>query len=241
MAEAPGIVLAARSVSVRLGNVTALREVDLAIAKGRRIVVLGANGAGKSVLLRTLHGLLVPAGGEIVTSVDRAHQGMVFQRPVLLRRSVLANVEYALAVRGVGRRERAARARDAIGRVWLGHLAERQARVLSGGEQQRVALARAWALEPALLFLDEPTASLDPAAASEIERVVGEIHASGTTVVMATHNLGLARRFADEIVLLHAGRVAEVAPADRFFAAPASREAALFLEGELPWPPATHP
>jgi tungstate transport system ATP-binding protein len=241
MAEAPGIVLAARSVSVRLGNVTALREVDLAIAKGRRIVVLGANGAGKSVLLRTLHGLLVPAGGEIVTSVDRAHQGMVFQRPVLLRRSVRANVEYALAVRGVGRRERAARARDAIGRVWLAHLAERQARVLSGGEQQRVALARAWALEPALLFLDEPTASLDPAAASEIERVVGEIHASGTTVVMATHNLGLARRFADEIVLLHAGRVAEVAPADRFFAAPASREAALFLEGELPWLPATHP
>jgi tungstate transport system ATP-binding protein len=160
---------------------------------------------------------------------------------VLLRRSVLANVEYALAVRGVGRRERAARARDAIGRVWLAHLAERQARVLSGGEQQRVALARAWALEPALLFLDEPTASLDPAAASEIERVVGEIHASGTTVVMATHNLGLARRFADEIVLLHAGRVAEVAPADRFFAAPASREAALFLEGELPWLPATHP
>jgi tungstate transport system ATP-binding protein len=241
LAEAPAIVLAARSVSVRLGNVTVLREVDLAIAKGRRIVVLGANGAGKSVLLRTLHGLLVPAGGEIVTSVDRAHQGMVFQRPVLLRRSVLANVEYALAVRGVGRRERAARARDAIGRVWLAHLAERQARVLSGGEQQRVALARAWALEPALLFLDEPTASLDPAAASEIERVVGEIHASGTTVVMATHNLGLARRFADEIVLLHAGRVAEVAPADRFFAAPASREAALFLEGELPWLPATHP
>jgi tungstate transport system ATP-binding protein len=241
LAEAPAIVLAARSVSVRLGNVTVLREVDLAIPKGRRIVVLGANGAGKSVLLRTLHGLLVPAGGEIVTSVDRAHQGMVFQRPVLLRRSVLANVEYALAVRGVGRRERAARARDAIGRVWLAHLAERQARVLSGGEQQRVALARAWALEPALLFLDEPTASLDPAAASEIERVVGEIHASGTTVVMATHNLGLARRFADEIVLLHAGRVAEVAPADRFFAAPASREAALFLEGELPWLPATHP
>jgi len=241
MAEAPGIVLAARSVSVRLGNVTALREVDLAIPRGRRIVVLGANGAGKSVLLRTLHGLLVPTTGDIVTSVDRAHQAMVFQRPVLLRRSVLANVEYALAVRGVGRHERAARARDAIGRVWLGHLAERQARVLSGGEQQRVALARAWALEPALLFLDEPTASLDPAAASEIERVAGEIHASGTTVVMATHNLGLARRFADEIVLLDAGRVAEVAPADRFFAAPGSREAALFLEGELPWPPATHP
>ena len=236
MAEAM-LPLHARGLGIRFGEVQALRDVDLAIEPGRRIAVLGANGAGKSVLLRTLHGLLVPTTGTM-TWAGRAErprsQAMVFQRPVMLRRTALANVEYALGINGTPAAEREQRARRAIARVGLGHLARRQARALSGGEQQRIALARAWALEPALLFLDEPTSSLDPAAAGEVERIVQEIHAAGTTVVMTTHNLGLARRFADEIVFLDAGRLTEVTPAERFFSAPASREAALFLAGELP-------
>ena len=228
-------MLQARGVVVRFGHFEALRGVDLDVHTGSRICVLGANGAGKSVLLRTLHGLLHPASGSITWTGARAGgQAMVFQRPVMLRRSAHANVEYALAVNGVAQHRRAALARRALERVGLAHLAERQARVLSGGEQQRIALARAWALEPSLLFLDEPTSSLDPAASGEVERIAGEIHAAGTTVVMTTHNLGLARRFARDIVFVHAGRVAEVTAADRFFAAPASREAAAFLEGELP-------
>jgi tungstate transport system ATP-binding protein len=229
--------LEARGLGIRLGEVHALRDVDLAIGAGRRIAVLGANGAGKSVLLRTLHGLLVPTTGTI-TWAGRAgrprSQAMVFQRPVMLRRTALANIEYALGINGTPAAEREQVARRAIARVGLSHVARRQARALSGGEQQRIALARAWALEPALLFLDEPTSSLDPAAAGEVERIVQEIHAAGTTVVMTTHNLGLARRFADEIVFLDAGRLTEVTPAGRFFSAPASREAALFLAGELP-------
>lgn len=230
-------ILLARGVTVRFGPFEALHGIDLSIARGRRVVVLGPNGAGKTVLLRTLNGLLPSASGEILWDGSPARppwQAMVFQRPVMLRRSARANVEYALAVNGAARNERRALAQRALERVGLAHLADRQARVLSGGEQQRIALARAWALEPSLLLLDEPTSSLDPAAAADVERIAARIHAGGTTVVMTTHNLGLARRFADEIVFLHAGRVAEVTPADRFFSAPLSPEAAQFLEGELP-------
>jgi tungstate transport system ATP-binding protein len=162
-------------------------------------------------------------------------QAMVFQRPVMLRRGALANIEYALAVRGVPAPERHERALEALLNVDLGHLAVRQARVLSGGEQQRLALARAWALRPKLLFLDEPTSSLDPAAAGEVERIIRDIHAAGTTIVATTHNLGFARRVADEILLLWQGRLVERAAAADFFDHPASPEAATFLQGELPW------
>lgn len=231
-------MLRARGVTVRFGDFEALHGVDLDIARGHAVCVLGANGAGKSVLLRTLHGMVRPASGTIAwegASSRPRSQAMVFQRPVMLRRSARANIEYALAVNGTPKQARRGLAESALERVGLAHLAERQARVLSGGEQQRIALARAWALEPALLFLDEPTSSLDPAAAAEVERIVGRIHASGTTLVMTTHNLGLARRLADEIAFVHEGGLTEVTPTDRFFSAPASREAHLFLEGELPW------
>lgn len=238
MAERAIFPLATRGLGVVLGGHAALSGVDLVLDDRRRAVVLGANGAGKSVLLRVLHGLIAPTAGQVLWagSVARPReQAMVFQRPVMLRRPVLANIEYALAVNGCASAERTQRARQALDRVGLAHLAHRQARVLSGGEQQRLALARAWALRPRMLFLDEPTASLDPAAAGDIERVVGEIHTAGTAIVMTTHNLGLARRLADEIVFLHQGRLTEQTPAERFFHAPASPEAAQFLRGELPW------
>ena len=238
MAETPMFPVQARGIGMRFDGHDALRGVDLEIRKGDRLVILGANGAGKSVLLRILDALLVPTAGTISWAGHArrpAAQGMVFQRPVLLRRSARANVEYALAVNGVSGAARYRRSLQALERVGLVPLADRPARALSGGEQQRLALARAWALEPKLLFLDEPTASLDPAAASEIERIIGDIHAAGTTVVMTTHNLGFARRFAREIALLHEGRLVERAPADAFFARPSSEEARRFLQGELPW------
>lgn len=238
MASARPFPLEARALTVRLGGHLALDGVDLHLDGRSRIVVLGANGAGKSVLLRTLHGLIEPDAGAVLwagESARAAEQAMVFQRPVLLRRSALANVEYALAVNGVGAPEREARAREALARVGLANLANRPARVMSGGEQQRLALARAWSLRPRAIFLDEPTASLDPSAAAEVERVMGEIHAAGTALVFATHHLGLARRAADEVVFLHEGRLAEQTAVASFFASPRSPEAARFLEGELPW------
>src|SRR6185295_5772322 len=238
MADTAMFPLEARGLGVRLGGHDALRGVDLVIDGRSRIGVLGANGAGKSVLLRALHGLITPTEGAIrwggFAERPRA-QAMVFQRPVMLRRSALANVTYGLALAGVSRAKRERRAREVLDAVGLTHVAARPARVLSGGEQQKLALARAWALEPEVLFLDEPTANLDPGATREVERIVDEIHASGTKIVMTTHNLGQARRLADEILFMSGGRLADHAPVERFFAEPSTGEAAAFIKGELPW------
>ena len=212
-----------------------IEPLTLELGAGPSTVILGANGAGKSVLMRLMHGLLAPTGGKISWSGEnpRRHQAMVFQRPVMLRRSALANVAYALKLAGVAEPHRVAMA--ALEEVGLAHLAHRSARVLSGGEQQRLALARAWALHPEVLFLDEPTASLDPTATREIESLIRAFDAAGTKVVMATHNLGQARRVGDEVLFIHQGRLVERAPVDQFFAKPASAEAAAFIKGELPW------
>lgn len=224
--------------AVGLGYAPArLAEVDLTIAAGAPTLVIGPNGAGKSVLLRLLHGLLRPTAGHVAWAAPDAarRQAMVFQRPVLLRRSVLANAAYPLRLAGIGCAEALARARAALEAVGLAALAERPARALSGGEGQRLALARAAALRPEVLFLDEPCASLDPAAARAVEEIVARMAAQGTKIVMTTHDLPQARRLAGEVLFLHAGRLNAHAPAPRFFDHPATPEAAAFLRGELHW------
>ena len=232
--------LSLEDVVFRVGTHAILRGISFKLERGPRTMIVGPNGAGKSVLLRICHGLLEPTSGRVVWTLPESphmprRQAMVFQRPVMLRRSALANVVYALKCSGVPEPTRRHRALSALSRVGLEAHADRPARVLSGGEQQRLALARAWALDPEVLFLDEPTASLDPGAAHEIERIVGAMHASGTKIVMVTHNMGQARRLGDEILFLHQGLLVERSPVDRFFRAPATPEAAQFLEGELPW------
>jgi len=224
-------------VSFAAGGRTIIEPISLTLDKGMSTIVLGANGAGKSLLMRIMHGLLAPSSGRVAWSRPEAQrrQAMVFQRPVMLRRSALANVRYALAAARVSPQDRERRAREALAEVGLTHLADRPARVLSGGEQQRIALARAWALHPEVLFLDEPTANLDPGATREIEAVIKAFDVSGTKIVMSTHNLGQARRLGDEILFIHQGRLAERAPVEDFFRQPASAEAAAFIRGELPW------
>jgi tungstate transport system ATP-binding protein len=226
--------------SFAAGGREIIPALSLEIGAGPNTVILGANGAGKSVLMRLMHGLLAPTSGKVVWDDGdlrraRRQQAMVFQRPVMLRRSARANVLFALRAAGVPAAEGERRADEALREVGLSHLAQRPARVLSGGEQQRLALARAWALHPEVLFLDEPTASLDPSATREIETVIKAFDASGTKIVMATHNLGQARRLGDEVIYLHQGRVLERAPVDTFFKQPATAEAAAFIKGELPW------
>jgi tungstate transport system ATP-binding protein len=224
-------------VSYAAGGRTIIDRVSLTLEAGPSTVILGANGAGKSVLMRLMHGLLAPSAGRIAWSTvgARRRQAMVFQRPVMLRRSALANVVYALEAAGVAAASRARLAHEALAEVGLLALAARPARVLSGGEQQRLALARAWALHPEVLFLDEPTASLDPGATREIESIIRAFDAAGTKIVMSTHSLGQARRLGDEVIYLHQGRVAERAPIERFFPLPSTAEAAAFVKGELPW------
>jgi len=232
--------LVLESVGFSAGGRDILSGIDLVVEAGPRTVILGPNGAGKSVLMRICHGLLVPTSGRVLWSHperpgEPRRQAMVFQRPVLLRRSVLANLTFALAVAGAPWSERDNRALAALDRVGLSSFAHRPARVLSGGEQQRLALARAWMLEPEVLFLDEPTANLDPGATREIESIVQSIQTSGTKIVMITHNLGQARRLGDEVLFVDRGRIAERAPVERFFRHPATAEADAFLKGELPW------
>ncbi len=214
-------------------------SISVQIEAGSRTLILGPNGAGKSVLMRLCHGLLQPSSGQVIwknkhAGVFRQIQAMVFQRPVMLRRSALANITYALGLSGVSAEESRLRAEDVLEAVGLSQKAQHSARVLSLGEQQRLALARAWALGPEVLFLDEPTAHLDPNATRDIESIIAAIQATGTKIIMTTHSLGQARRLGDEILFLHNGKLVERSPAHSFFSAPASAEAINYLRGELP-------
>jgi len=224
-------------VSYAISGKTIIDRVSMELAEGPRTVILGANGAGKSVLMRLCHGLLSPTAGSIEWrggANGRHRQAMVFQRPVMLRRSALSNIVYGLRLAGISAHESEMRARDVLEAVGLDRIAGRPARVLSGGEQQRLALARAWVLGPEVLFLDEPTAYLDPGAARDVESLIGQIRAGGTKIVMTTHNLGQAKRLGDEILFLSQGRLVERTPVDRFFTRPVSPEAAAFIREELP-------
>ncbi len=219
-------------LSLTEGGTRIIDGVSLQLG-AQRTVVLGPNGAGKSTLLRLIHNLLHPSSGELRWARVLS-QAMVFQRPVMLRTTALANVVYGLKLKGYSATESERRAQQALVRVGLEQLARRPARLLSGGEQQRVALARAWALEPELLILDEPSASLDPASSREVERTINAIAASGTRILMTTHNLGQARRLAEEIIFIDGGRIAEQTPVAEFFQLPRTNAAKRFLEEETP-------
>lgn len=239
MRHAPILPLVVERLRYAVNGKVLLHDLSFVLEAGRRTVLLGPNGAGKTLTLRLCHGLLLPTSGSLRWSGDAAarpgRQAMVFQRPVMLRRSVAANIRVALALAGIPREVRGEHTRWALERTGLSDLAHRAARQLSGGEQQRLALARAWATRPEVLFLDEPTANLDPAATRAIEELIQAIHESGTKIVMTTHDLGQARRLADEIFFLCRGHLLEQGPADAFFDTPRSAEAQAFLKGELLW------
>ena len=234
--DAPLLPLQARDLGFGVDGTTLIDGLTLTLEAGPLTVLMGPNGAGKSLLLRLLHGLIAPTAGRVTwgsnapSKARRQEFAMVFQTPVLLRRSVGANIRFAMRLRGRAGSERLA---ALLRRVRLEDVAARPALRLSGGEQQRLALARALALEPTVLFLDEPTASLDPASTKLIEDLVLTTSASGTKVVFVTHDIGQAQRLADEVVFLHRGRVRERTPAENFFNRPASSEARAFLAGQL--------
>lgn len=232
--ELPVII---ETVTQIAGDVKIIDDISIEIASGPPTLLIGPNGSGKSTLIRLAMGLMAPTRGRI-TWGGRAETGghrraIVFQRPVMLRRTAAANIDYALAAGGFPRHGRAARIADLLAQVGLAPLAERPARRLSGGEQQRLALARALARAPDILFLDEPTASLDPAATKAVEDIVRDVAQHGVKIVMATHDLGQARRLGHDIVFMVRGRVRERAGAEQFFTAPATSEAAAFVRGDL--------
>jgi tungstate transport system ATP-binding protein len=224
-------------VDVSVGGTAILRNLSLSLGPGAPTVLIGPNGSGKTTLLRAAMGLVPLAAGSIRWGEhgdgSPARSALVFQRPVMLRRSVADNLRYALAVAGVPRAERTRRTLELLSMVGLGSLAGRPAQRLSGGERQRLALARALARDPAVLFLDEPTASLDPAATLAIEELVQAVSARGVKVVMTTHDLGEAARLAGDVVLLHRGEVVESGPVAQVLANPRTDAARRFIAGQL--------
>ncbi len=217
-----------------------IKDVSFSLGARGRTFIVGPNGAGKSILLKICHGLLSPTTGTVrwasgSSRQQRQRQAMVFQKPVLLRRSARANVEYALSVRGVTKKDARERVDRVLEETGLAAIAHRQARVLSGGEQQRLVLARAWALRPRVLFLDEPAAHLDPAATAAIENIIQQVSNAGSKIIMVTHDLGQVRRLADEVLFLHQGQLLEQAASKDFLAHAKSQEARAFVEGQLLW------
>ncbi|MBP5991633.1 phosphate ABC transporter ATP-binding protein [Piscinibacter sp.] len=221
-----------RDVSVRFGQVQALRQVSISVARGELIALVGPNGSGKTTLLRAMHGLLRMQGTRTV-GPQAQRQAMVFQRPFMMRLSVRNNLRLALWLSGVPRAQWNERCAAALARVALQGLEERPARALSGGQQQRLAIARAWAVQPTLLFLDEPTASLDPTAKKEVEALLAGFAADGMTLVMSTHNLGQAKRLASRVVYLEDGEIHADLPTAQFFDGALQGRARQFVKGEM--------
>ncbi len=221
-----------KGVGVHFGKVQALQACALRINAGERVALVGSNGSGKSTLLRTLHGLVRPTVGTL--QVDgAARQAMLFQHPYMLRTSARANVALGLWLKGVAWSEANNQALHALERVGLGALAQRNAKALSGGQQQRLALARAWALQPDVLLLDEPTASLDPGAKREVEALMAEFAQAGMTLIFSSHNLGQVKRLASRVMYLEHGRLLADLPTQDFFNGPLPLEAEIFVKGEI--------
>jgi tungstate transport system ATP-binding protein len=218
-----------------LGGHPVLHATDLAIAPGERVALVGANGSGKSSLLRVLHGLVGLSGGQRTVHAG-LRQAMLFQRPHMLRASVLNNVTLGLWLGGVRWRDARTQALAALGKVGLSDQAHRPAKALSGGQQQRLALARACCLMPHMLLLDEPTASLDPHAKRDVESLIADLGAD-ITLVFASHNLGQVKRLATRVLYLEHGRVLADLPVHEFFSGEVLPrhfpEAHLFVQGEI--------
>lgn len=236
-AAASDLPLTFDDVSLTVGATTIVERLNLTIGPGAPTLILGPNGSGKTSLLRLGMGLVSPSFGN-VTWGGRADGGpgrraILFQKPVMLRRSAAANVAYGLAQSGCPRGLRVQRTEELLARVGLLDLASRPARRLSGGEQQRLALARALARQPEVLLLDEPTASLDPAATRFVEEIILAAAHSGTKIIMTTHDLGQVRRLARDVVFLVRGRLFEHADAGDFLDRPATPQAAAFVRGDL--------
>ncbi|MEE9346118.1 MAG: phosphate ABC transporter ATP-binding protein [Methylococcales bacterium] len=228
------------NVSFEKSGQMLLRDISFLVTGGGTTIILGPNGAGKSLLLRICHGILQPTRGVVKwlgteACQARHKQAMVFQNPVLLRRSVAANIDYVLRIRKLSIGDRKYRIKQALDLTGLSDLVRRNARVLSGGEQQLLALARAWAVYPEVLFLDEPTANLDPAATRAVEEIIQRFRSVGSKIIMTTHDLSQARRLADEILFLHHGKLLERAPTEQFFEHPENSNARAFIQGNLLW------
>lgn len=238
MNDISALPLQVKNLHVSKQGHTLLNDVTLSISSNDVTVILGPNGAGKSLLLRAAHGLEILNKGSLqwnshIPQPQQPWRAYIFQKPVLLRRSVRANLEYVLSLHGENKSNYSSLINDALEHTGLSQLAERNARVLSGGEQQRLNIARAWVLQPKVMLLDEPTAELDPNGTAAIERLIETIAQQGTKIIMSTHDLGQAHRLANDIIFLHQGRLVEHTLANDFFTQAKTKTAQDFIAGKL--------
>ncbi|MEE2999543.1 MAG: phosphate ABC transporter ATP-binding protein [Pseudomonadota bacterium] len=227
-------------VSLEINGMRYIKDFNLKLEANTTTIVLGPNGAGKSLFLRLCHGLIKPTVGSVrwlgpEGENPKSHQSMVFQKPIMFKQSVKSNLHFGLKSRKIKKTKRDPIVEQILEITGLSRLASTPARALSIGEQQRLAIGRAWTLRPEVLFLDEPTANLDPAATHVVEEIIGKIKKAGTTIIMSTHDLGQAKRLADNILFLNRGRILENSPAAQFLDKPKNDLAQSFLRGELLW------
>lgn len=225
MSERPSadIIMTSRDLTLRRDGLTLLESVSARIRRGSITLVLGHNGAGKTLLLNCLHGL-IPCDTGIIDGPPLERQKMVFQKPIITRRTTAGHFRFLCP-----HLDEAA-IHDWLHRAEMGRRANAPARMLSGGEQQKLALIGALATRPDILFLDEPTAHLDFAATKFVETMVRQAHEDGMTIVMTSHNRAQAERLGEDVLLLDSGRIVETAPADRFFSAPSHALAKQYLD-----------
>ena len=227
------------NVTLDIDGLQLLRIISCRIETAGKTVLIGANGAGKSLFLRLATGLILPTSGKVSGMVDsqfghqNSSQSMIFQKPVLLRRTTFSNIAFVLQNKNYDRKELTERVAMALRSARLENRANMPARKLSGGEQQRLALARALVVEPVVLFLDEPTASLDPASTKIVEDMIMEADRCGTKIVHVTHDIKQARRLADDILFMHNGQILLHQSSDAFFANPGCDEAQAYLDGRM--------
>jgi len=237
-ANATVLPIEAKKIRIERANRLLLGVNELSVA-GQCTAIIGPNGAGKSLLIKTLAGLQEADSGDVLWAgaapqfSDRRKVGLLLQRPGLLRRTALANIVYALRAAGVPASNAKVQAMAALTSAGLDTLAASPAKVLSGGEQQRLALARALALAPEILFLDEPTASVDPISTQSIELMLQSATQDGCTTVLVSHDLGQVRRLAQHVILMVKGGIVEHSPVGRFFEQPQSAEGQAYLAGDL--------
>ncbi len=225
------------------GDLHVLQDIDLDIAHGEVVVVIGPSGSGKSTLCRcinrlehvqqgeiTLDGVKLPEEGKLLAKL-RSEVGMVFQSfNLFAHKTILDNVTLGpMKVRGVSRSEAEERGRSLLKRVGIAEQADKVPAQLSGGQQQRVAIARALAMEPKVMLFDEPTSALDPEMINEVLDVMTSLAKEGMTMVVVTHEMGFARKAADRVVFMDRGKIVEQATPEEFFTNPRSERAKDFL------------
>ena len=236
MAHSRLMPITVQNITLTLNERTLIDGLSCIIKSDGISVIMGPNGAGKSLFMRCLHGLAKPDMGQILyadtplNSLIRQQQSLVFQTPTILRRTVLANLLFVARQRGI---DDPKISMDYLAQLQLDHLAQHPARLLSGGEKQRLALARALIINPAILFLDEATSNLDPASIETIETNLQSVSKQGMKLILVTHDVGQAKRLADDILFLHHGKLAEHSPAKSFFQQPKSSAARAYLAGKL--------